>query len=101
MSVNVYIENQPPLTSIMLNMLRTLILDTTISIDERFSFNVPFYYYNGMLCYLSTDKQGVYLGFCYGIYLSNEHGLMQLKKGSKLPVCIFQIRKKLRIKQIK
>lgn len=82
-TVDEYILSQDESTRILIFFLRDIILSTSIEITERLSFNCPFYYYKGMLCYISLEKKRVYIGFCRGALLKNKYPVLE-KNNRKL-----------------
>ena len=76
----VYILKQKePLQSIML-YIRQVIFDAVPEIDEKYKYNIPFYYYKEKpVCYINILKGTNYvdLGFWDGFKLSNKHGLLK------------------------
>ncbi|MDH5366580.1 MAG: DUF1801 domain-containing protein [Cyclobacteriaceae bacterium] len=74
-----YIQNQSENHRIIYYKLRELILKASPKIVEKFSYQCPFYYYRKPLCYMYTSKkkkEKVLLGFCQGVQLSNEQGIL-------------------------
>lgn len=47
-------------------VIRKLILSQVPGIEERLSFNIPFYHYYGMFMYLNSVAAGIDVGFCRG-----------------------------------
>lgn len=75
-----YIASRPRSQAQIMSVLRNLVLDIGIHVQEKVSYNVPFFYFHGPLCYISPTFDGVYVGFVRGHQLSNEHGLLETKK---------------------
>jgi hypothetical protein len=76
-AVSLFISEQPESHRRMLLRLRQMLLAAgPHHLEERLSYNIPFYYYYGRLCYLNPHRSGVDLGFCRGSKLSNEQGLL-------------------------
>lgn len=46
--------------------LRDMILEIVPSVEEKYSFKIPFYHYFGMFCYINAIKGGIELAFCRG-----------------------------------
>lgn len=63
----------------IMHQLRQLVLDAAPSVEESIKWKIPFYSYQGLLCYINPQSDGVCLGFCKGAQLSNEEGLLQGK----------------------
>jgi len=61
-----YIEGLPEAEQRMAEQVRELLFQLVPSIEERFSYRLPFYYYHGMFCYIHFDKTGLHLCFCRG-----------------------------------
>lgn len=62
--VDLYINNQLTVHRSIFTVLRNIILDSIPQIDERWSFKLPYYYFEGKpLCYFHVNKSGVaYMG---------------------------------------
>jgi hypothetical protein len=52
-------------------VLRSEILTLTLGVEEKIAYGIPFFYYNGPLCYLAPKKMGVDLGFYRGQQLND------------------------------
>ena len=72
-----FIEDQEPQQRLIIQQLRQLILEAAPHVEESIKWNIPFYAYKGLLCYLNPTARGVVLGFCKGALLSNEKGLLE------------------------
>lgn len=57
----------------MLEKLHSIILSCAPHIDAKLTYNIPFYYHFGRLCYLNPRNDGVDMGFCRGALLSENH----------------------------
>ena len=79
MLIDTYISQQTPELQNLLVQLHGLITQTSPMIADRVAFGCPFYYYNGMFCYLNVVRNGVDVGFCRGIDLSNEQGILEAR----------------------
>lgn len=69
-----FFKQQEPYQSIML-YIRSVILKTLPNVEERYSYNIPFYYYNKKpFCYLNILKgtRFVDVAFLKGIILKDE-----------------------------
>jgi hypothetical protein len=82
-------EKELPVRKI-LNYLRNLILQAAPKIIEKFSYQIPFYDYYGMLCYINVHKNGVDLGFCAGYLLSDEHNILEARNRKQVKTVTFQ-----------
>lgn len=74
-----YIERQTLDNQLILYVLRDLILSFNPLIEERFSYKIPFYYFNKKpLCYLNVNKKGfVDLGFTKGYLMVDIFKVLQ------------------------
>ncbi|PWJ41963.1 DUF1801 domain-containing protein [Sediminitomix flava] len=86
--------------------LKNLIETNLPQIEERISYNVPFYFRHKRICYIWPSsipwggvKTGVALGICAGIYLSNEQDLMTFEKRKEMGKVIFQSLEEVQEKQ--
>jgi hypothetical protein len=77
-----------------------MILSIIPNVQEKLSFKIPFYHYQGMFCYLNEVKEGINLGLCRGKDLIDV--LPQLEQGKRLMVAsvIISNKKEIRSKQI-
>jgi len=92
-SVGEFLEYLPAEERVIVDVLRKLILDTLPGIEERLSFNVPFYRMKKDICFIwpasilwgkKKTYEGVRLGFSYGHVLQDEIGY--LNKGNRKQV---------------
>ena len=74
--VDEFIASAKPELQPILQRLRHIVLKTSPLISEEIKWKIPYYSYNGMLCYLNPRKKSVDLGFSYGAKLSNAQGLL-------------------------
>jgi hypothetical protein len=94
-TVEDFVAALPRDEKIIVNRLRSLILETDPRIQEKLSYGVPYFFRHRRICFLwpasaipyesgkvkeRTSK--VDFGFCYGNQLSNEQGLL-LAEGRK------------------
>jgi hypothetical protein len=75
-TVDDYIAAQPADSQFRLRSLRKLILDAVPQVGESIKYGIPFYTYHGLLCYLNPKPDYVDFGFCQGVELSDEAGLL-------------------------
>ncbi len=75
-TVKDFIAAQPADSQFRLRTLRKLILDAAPQIGESIKYGIPFYTYHGLLCYLNPKPDYVDFGFCQGVELSDEAGLL-------------------------
>lgn len=68
------LENEQPIRS-MLQKIHAIICACAPQMEARLTYNIPFYYYFGRICYLNPKENSVDLGFCRGALLS-EHPLL-------------------------
>jgi hypothetical protein len=92
-SVEEFLEYLPAEERVLVEVLRKLILDTLPGIEERLSFNVPYYRMKKDICFIwpasilwgkKKTYEGVRLGFSYGHLLQDEIGY--LNKGNRKQV---------------
>lgn len=60
-------------------VLRRWALDLGPHAQEKISYNIPFFYFHGPLCYLNPAVDGVDLSFVHGKKLSNDQQLLEAK----------------------
>lgn len=77
--VDEFIETLPQPQQAIAGRLRSLLLDLVPGIEERFRFEVPFYDYHGMFCYLHFNRAGLHLCFCRGKELLMAFPQLELK----------------------
>jgi hypothetical protein len=75
-AVDDFVATQPADSQFRLRALRKLILYAAPHVGESIKYGLPFYTYHGLLCYLNPKKDYVDFGFCQGILLSDESGLL-------------------------
>ncbi len=75
-TVDDFIAAQPADAQFRLRMLRKLILGAAPHVGESIKYGIPFYTCHGLLCYLNPKLGYVDLGFCRGVQLSDEAGLL-------------------------
>jgi hypothetical protein len=83
MEVEDFIMALPKDEQLLLNRLRSIILDCDPRIQEKLSYSVPYFFHHRRICFLwpssacSGPKDAkILLGFCYGNLLSNEQRLL-------------------------
>jgi hypothetical protein len=66
--VDHYIDQLPDAEKEVAEYIRELIFGLIPNVEERYSFNLPFYHYFGMFCYFNRIKKGggIELVFCRG-----------------------------------
>lgn len=82
MAVQQYIAQQTSTNRQVLTVLRNWILDLGPHVSEKISYQVPFFYFYGPLCYLSVKDDSVSLSFVHGNLLEDESKLLE-EKGRK------------------
>ena len=99
-SVDEVIHDLPKNEQIIVNHLRSLILECLPTATEKNSYGVPFYTRHRMICFIwppsiswgpkreSLNKKGVTLGFNQGNLMSNEDGVL-LAEGRKQVYCMY------------
>ena len=75
-TVDEYIAAQPAELQFRLWTLRKLIFDAAPQVGESIKYGIPFYTYYGLLCYLNAKQDYLDFGFCRGVALSDEAGLL-------------------------
>lgn len=76
-TVESYIAELPPGQALLTERLRRVILSSDPRITERISYKVPFYRCDGLLCYISTRRSGIYIGLCQGVHLADPFGVLE------------------------
>ncbi|MCX8491355.1 MAG: DUF1801 domain-containing protein [Cyclobacteriaceae bacterium] len=74
-----YIASLPKSQAQIFSILRNIVFDVGSHVQEKVSYNIPFFYFHRPLCYLSPTFDGMYIGFVRGSQLSNEHVLLEKK----------------------
>lgn len=72
-----FIDKHSEEQRLIMQEIRQLIIEAAPRIEESIKWKIPFYSYQGLLCYLNPRGTGVVLGFCKGALLSNEKGLLK------------------------
>ncbi len=101
--VDLYLRRTPkPLRDLMTGV-RTIILKTIPDVEESIKFTVPFYSYQGLLCYLSPlkKKDGIYIGFTKGYLMSDESGIFSGKDLKQIRHIQFRKKSDIKIKLLK
>lgn len=57
--------------------VRHIIKRVLPNVSESIKWDLPFYTYQGNLCYINIRKGNLELGFYRGVHLSNSNGLLQ------------------------
>jgi hypothetical protein len=114
-SVDETILSLPRPEQVIVNRLRTLILECLPKSIEKISYGVPFYKRHRMICFIwppsiywgpkkqwnDKEEKGVTLGFCQGNLMSNEDRIL-LAEGRKQVYCMyFNALKEINDKQIR
>lgn len=62
--------------------IRELILMAHPAIEERFTYQTPFYHLNGLLCYFSLQKKKkrLVLGLCDGVLIEDVFGVLKAEE---------------------
>ena len=71
-----FIDELSPRQKALAHRLRTVILDAIPEIDESMKWKIPFYSFNGILCFINPVAEHIVIGFCNGALLSDEHKLL-------------------------
>jgi hypothetical protein len=75
--VKQYIDRLPQGLRAVALRLREIIL-STIKVEEKLSYTVPFYYGRSRVCYINARKDVMDLGFCRG-HEMQDMGLLEVK----------------------
>ncbi len=80
-----WIYNLEPETRNTMLKVRELILQAHPMIIEKYSYKIPFYYLNGMLCYFAILKKGKrpVLGLCDGHLIPDTYHLLRADENQK------------------
>jgi hypothetical protein len=80
--VEFYILEKDQHLKSILQKLHNIIISSAPSIEAKLTYNIPFYYYLGRVCYLNPKAGSVDLGFCRGALLGENHllGRTELKE---------------------
>lgn len=99
-TVDEIILDLPQHEQVIVNKLRSLIIDCLPKAIEKNNYGVPFYTRNRMICFIwppsvywgpktdTLNRKGITLGFCQGNLFANEHGLL-LSEGRKQVFCVY------------
>lgn len=68
--VDGFIAEQPTPSREMLHKLHSILMSCAPQMEARLTYDIPFYYYLGRLCYLNPKSDGVDVGFCRGAQMS-------------------------------
>jgi hypothetical protein len=69
-AVDFYIlEKEQPL-QVMLQKLHSILISCAPHMEARLTYNIPFYYYFGRLCYLNPKENSLEMGFCRGAMMN-------------------------------
>ena len=93
-SVDEFLEYLPHHERMIVDRLRTIILDCMTEGKEKLSYNVPYYFLHARVCFIwpasvpwgNVKKDGVLLGFCNGHVMRDE--LNYLEKGNRKQVYV-------------
>lgn len=82
-TIDAFIRQQSEAQQTALHRLHFFILQQAPRLQESIKWDIPFYAYHGLLCYINPKADRLLLGFCKGAFLSNEAGLL-LGKGKEV-----------------
>lgn len=82
-TIDAFIRQQSGVQQPALHRLHFFILQQAPRLQESIKWDIPFYAYHGLLCYINPKADRLLLGFCKGAFLSNEEGLL-LGKGKEV-----------------
>jgi hypothetical protein len=71
-----FIDKLPPRQKSLARHVRTIVRAAIPEINEGMKWKIPFYSFNGILCFINPVAEHIVLGFCYGAQLSDEHKLL-------------------------
>ncbi|HYO21940.1 MAG TPA: DUF1801 domain-containing protein [Flavisolibacter sp.] len=83
-NIDAYLESLSQPQQAMAQRLREMLFELVPSIEERFSFKLPFYHYYGMFCYLHADKHGLHFCICRGKDLAMAFPQLQQKNRASI-----------------
>ena len=105
-NVRDFLAYLPPEELEMVELLRTIVLESIPDCKEKLAYNVPFYYRHSRICFIwpgsvpwGKTKEGVEMGFCKGHLLSDSS---YLNAGDRKEVYIktFQNVKEMNVAQL-
>ncbi len=70
-----YFANVSPADAALAKRLRSFVLKAAPELVEEMKYGIPFYLFQGWVCYVNVGKSGVTLGFPNGIQMSDVHEL--------------------------
>ena len=96
-SVEDFLEFLPANERKIVDVLRSLVLQTIPECTEKLSYNVPYYSRKKRICYIwpssvpwgNVKLNGVQLGFCYGNLIDDEIGFLEKGKRKQVYVKTF------------
>lgn len=112
-SIDEIVESLPGEERVIVNRLRTLILECLPTATEKNLYGAPFYTHHRMICFIwppsiywasknrSLKVKGVTLGFCQGNLMSNEDGILLKENRRKMLCMYFKSIKEIRDKEIR
>ena len=81
--IDEFITMLPKAERVIVQRLRSILFDVEPRLVEKFSYGVPYYRRNRMVCFIwpqsanfGPKKNLVSFGFCYGHMLSNDQGVL-------------------------
>jgi uncharacterized protein len=78
--VDSYIDGLPEDRKAIAEQLRSIIHALVPTVQEKFSFKIPFYHYFGMFCYINPVKDGIDLGICNGKSFADDFEHLEVKE---------------------
>ena len=90
--INDFLDFLPGNERIVVEQLREIVYECIPNVNEKLSYNVPYYYGNKRICFIwpssvpwgNVQKDGVLFGFCRGNLIEDD--LNYLEKGSRKQV---------------
>lgn len=74
----------------IVGFLRQLIFSCSKNITEKISYNFPFYYHHGRLCYVYAHDKGVSLCFCNGAEIRDPFNLLDTTPNKQIKSITFK-----------
>jgi len=75
--VDEYMNRLPEKIRESMQLLREIILTSSVQIEEQLKHNIPFYFYKGQLCYINFSDENIILGFSRGADMPDEKKLLK------------------------
>jgi len=97
-SVEDFLDYLPDYERKIVDILRTILLDSIPGCTEKLSYNVPYYYRHSRICFIwpssipwgNVKMNGVQLGFCNGYLLQDDINYLEKGKRKQVYIKTFQ-----------